>query len=243
MQIIVATLCLVVLMWSEAASAQTRTYSVSVSRHTDTPPLSPEDVTTILDKASKMLQKGPDHVDAEDNVACDVAFTLKGPVGTFGSPDTPASVDMPNLDAVHRVDANVIGADFGVKVVNEIKNFCRFPNKLGFHGCSFPPNFRSIIVVHPEKHVDAKKQRIFPFPDHILWAHEFGHLTGLGHREHKPDQRPLMTTCPLNEAFSSVPDSRVLVSRQECSCLRSGPGFGPNGTCGLPGPVPCSPLK
>jgi hypothetical protein len=234
MRIIMAILFLAVLMWVETAHAQS-TYSVSVSRHSATDPLSDEDVRSILDKASKMLQKSG-HVDSPDNVKCDVSFTLKGSVRTFGSSDTPVEVDMPNLDAVHRVDNDVADVDFHVKVVDKIKTFCRFPNRTGFQGCSFPPNFRSIIVVHPKKHLDASDNHLENFPDHVLWAHEFGHLTGLGHSR---DGNALMANCPLQK-FTGVPPNQVRVSPDECRCLRSGPGFGPNGICALPGPVPSS---
>ncbi len=238
MQLITPIVSLALLISVEAASAQSRTYSVSVSRHSGAPALTEDDVKEVLANASKVLQKNSGHVDRDDDVACNVTFTLKGPVRTFAAPDTPAIVDKPDIDAVHRVDSDVDDVDFHVKVVNKIINFCRFPGALGFHGCSFPPNFRSIIVVHPKMHTNRAGAHLLTFPDHILWAHEFGHLTGLGHRN---DPRALMTPCPLDEQFSNVPDAQVQVSRNECSCLRSGAGFGPNGTCALPGPVRCLP--
>jgi hypothetical protein len=223
MQTIIAILCLALLMWVEAASAQS-TYSLTVSRHSGVPALNEVDVKDILAKASRMLQKNPDHVDTEDDVACNVTFTLMGPVRTFASPDTPAMVDGQHIDAVHRVDSDVGGVHFHIKVVDKITNFCRRPNPLGFHGCAFPPDFRSIIVVHPQRHTNPDNPSGPPldkFPDHLLWAHEFGHLTGLGHRN---DRQALMTACPLNKVFFDVPDARVQVNRNECSCLRSGLG-------------------
>jgi hypothetical protein len=238
MQIIIAVLSLALLAWAEAASAQgpPKTYSASVSRHNDIEDeLTEPQVKTILDKASRMLQKNPGHVDTPGNVKCNVAFTLKGPIRSFGSPDTPKVVDKPNLDAVHRVGSDVDGVDFHVKVVDKIINFCRFPGA-GYRGCAFPPNFRSIIVEHPKRHADSLGHPLANFPDHLLWAHEFGHLTGLGHR---PEPHALMTSCDLGQEFAGVPDAEVRVSRDECTCLLSGPGFGPNGTCGIPGPVAC----
>jgi len=118
---------------------------------------------------------------------------------------------------------------------------------LGYHGCSFPPNFHSIIVVHPATHTDRKHPDKNldegKFPDHILWAHEFGHLTGLGHTFDTVQQKnDLMTPCALDAQFPSREE--VKVSRQECDCLLFGPGFGPNGACPLPGPPPqlvCNP--
>jgi hypothetical protein len=216
-------LSLALLMWVEAASAQ-QTYSLSVSRHRAVPALSDGEVKRILADASRMLQKNP-RQDGDDDVACNVTFTLKGSVGTFASPNTPV-VDRDNIDAVHRIDANVAGVDFHVKIVKEI-NFCRpdLPAE-PFVGCSFsPPDFRSMILVHPRLHKDAQGRTLSRYPDHLLWAHEFGHLTGLGHRD--DDQLALMTRCPLNTQFSNVSDARVRVNSQECRRLLAGPGVRP----------------
>jgi hypothetical protein len=224
-------LSLALLMWGEAASAQ-QTYSLSVSRHRAVPALSDGDVRRILADASRMLQKNPRH-DGDDDVACNVTLTLKGSVGTFASPNTPV-VDRDNIDAVHRVDANVAGVDFHVKVVKEI-NFCRpdLPAE-PFVGCSFsPPDFRSMIVVHPKLHKDAQGRPLSRYPDHLLWAHEFGHLTGSGHRD--DDQLALMTRCPLNTQFLNISDARVRVNSEECRRLLAGPGVRP------PDPIPGTP--
>ena len=224
-------LSLALLMWVEAASAQ-QTYSLSVSRHRAVPALSDGDVRRILADASRMLQKNPRH-DGDDDVACNVTLTLKGSVGTFASPNTPV-VDRDNIDAVHRVDADVAGVDFHVKVVKEI-NFCRpdLPAE-PFVGCSFsPPDFRSMIVVHPKLHKDAQGRPLSRYPDHLLWAHEFGHLTGSGHRD--DDQLALMTRCPLNTQFFNVSDARVRVNSDECRRLLAGPGVRP------PDPIPGTP--
>lgn len=224
-------LSLALLMWVEAASAQ-QTYSLSVSRHRAVPALSDGDVRRILADASRMLQKNPRH-DGDDDVACNVTLTLKGSVGTFASPNTPV-VDRDNIDAVHRVDANVAGVDFHVKVVKEI-NFCRPDLPAGgFVGCSFsPPDFRSMIVVHPKLHKDAQGRPLSRYPDHLLWAHEFGHLTGSGHRD--DDQLALMTRCPLNTQFLNISDARVRVNSDECRRLLAGPGVRP------PDPIPGTP--
>jgi len=224
-------LSLALLMSVEAASAQ-QTYSLSVSRHRAVPALSDGDVRRILADASRMLQKNPRH-DGDDDVACNVTLTLKGSVGTFASPNTPV-VDRDNIDAVHRVDANVAGVDFHVKVVKEI-NFCRpdLPAE-PFVGCSFsPPDFRSMIVVHPKLHKDAQGRPLSRYPDHLLWAHEFGHLTGSGHRD--DDQLALMTRCPLNTQFLNISDARVRVNSDECRRLLAGPGVRP------PDPIPGTP--
>jgi hypothetical protein len=96
--------------------AQSKTYTVSVSVHSSLPELTEMEVKEILDKASTMLKKDSTHTD-DDDVSCDVTFTLKGPVGTFGN--TSAKVDGSNIDAVHNVDSSA-ATDFHVKVVDKI---------------------------------------------------------------------------------------------------------------------------
>lgn len=209
---IIAILSLVLLVPVDEANAQSR-YSVSVSQHASLEPLSKRQVREILKDASRTLKKDSASNGDADR-ACNVTFILKGPVRTFGSADTPKIImDEQQRDAVHRVDSDVAGVDFHVKVVEEIQ-FCRPDlDGLSFNGCAFPIDRRSIIVIRPRR----------GFPDGVLWAHEFGHLTGLGHRHSKC---ALMTSCDV-ATLESV--TRVRVNKQECSCLRGGPG-----ACQLP---------
>jgi hypothetical protein len=228
MQMIMAILSISLLMLVDEASAQS-TYSASVSRHASVPPLSEAQVRKILDDASKALQKNSVS-NGDTDVACNVTFSMKGPVRTFGSAGTSTNiVDEQHRDAVHKVDSDVAGVDFHVKVVKEIM-FCR-PGlaETFFAGCSFPPDFRSIIVVHPSEHRDVMPRHA-KYPDHLLWAHEFGHLTGLGHRH---SSSALMTSCPVAKLLSVT---RVQVNNEECRCLLGGPG-----SCPLPGALNCQP--
>jgi hypothetical protein len=219
-QMIMAILSVALLMLANEASAQS-TYSVSVSRHASVPALSKKQVRKILKDASKMLRKNSVS-NGDADVACDVTFTLKGPVRTFGLVGTsPNIVDEQHRDAVHQVDSGVADVDFHVKIVDNIQ-FCRPGLSGSFNGCAFPIEFRSIIVIPPSK----------TFPNHVLWAHEFGHLTGLGHRHSKC---ALMTSCTV-AALASV--TRVRVNKEECGCLRGGLG-----SCQLPAAVSCQPAS
>jgi hypothetical protein len=126
------------------------------------------------------------------------------------------------------VGLDVEGVDLHVKVVDQIRH-CVGPRPYaGYQGCAYPNDFRSFIVVHPSRHLNQG------YPAHLLWAHEFGHLTGLQHRD---GPLALMTRCPLKVMFSKVPDNRVQVTRDECRCLMSGPG-----ACPLPEAPPGIPV-
>ena len=216
MRIIAGLVALAVLMWVEAGNAQTA-YSLSVSRHSAVPLLSEGDVEQILTRASRMLQNN-------SKFPCNVTFTLKGPIRTFASPDTPV-VNRRNIKAVHQVDSDLTDVNFHVKLVEQIR-YCRpgLPRGL-FEGCSYsPPDFRSMILVHPKLHKDLDGQPVSNYPDHLLWPHEFGHLSGLGHRRDQHGrEHALMTPCSL-VPFSGHPDTDVEINRKECRRLLSGPG-------------------
>jgi len=226
MRAIVAFISLPALLWIGTAHAQSdlppATHSVSVSVHRDVQPRpSEQDVDAILEQASKLLQKDLGHIDKPDDVACPVTFKRSGPIRTFVSPDTDAwdNVNEGNIQAVHSVDFDVTDVSFHVKIVNKI-GFCKGDGTKLYNGCSWPHQWRSIIVVAPGKHpADRPGQFLRSFADHALWAHEFGHLTGLWHRD---DAGALMIPCQVQ--FSSV-----RVNRMECSCLLGGPG-----SCRLP---------
>ena len=188
MRTIIAIACLGLLMWVEPAGAQ-KTYTLSVSHHR-TIELSDDEVKRILAAASNMLK------DAE----CDVTFKLQGPVKPFASVHTPKIIKTKaHRDAVHRENSDI-------KVVEAI-HYCRGSLGKDFNGCAWPPQAGgrpvSIIVVRPEN------TRGF---SHILWAHEFGHRTGLRHRN---DPLALMTCGPGKD--------QAKVSRDECGCLLRGP--------------------
>jgi len=202
MQSIIVVLCLGLLMWIEPASAQ-GPHLLTVGHHQDIT-LSDGDVDSILAEASQVLQKN----------TCNVTFGRKGSVDTFASPNTPATIKTADeRDAVH-------SEKFDVKVVKAIK-FCR--RKGDAVGCSWdppspgqPPQHRSMIVVLQQT---ARLSG-------VVWAHEFGHRTGLWHRS---EADALMTACP----FKLVIDLEKNVDERECNCFLGGPG-----SCNTPEPNP-----
>ena len=206
---VAAMACLTLLVGLEPAIAQP-TYSLSISRHPSVQ-LTEDKVDRILADASRMLQKKSGYKDRPDNVACNVTLKRDGAVHTFASSNTPAVItNESERDAVHKenFEPNLVN----LHVVKKIE-FCRPGLGNSFRGCSWPHYFQSIIVA-----VDR------PVP-HLVWPHEFGHLTGLWHRQ---DQLPraLMSPCPLT-------NNNVQVTRDECDCFLSGPG-----TCKPPEPQP-----
>jgi hypothetical protein len=87
MHIIMAVLSLALLAWAEPASAHT-TITASVSRHRGVPPLTAQQVRTILADASQALQTNP-------GFACPVRFKLRGRVAAFGSAQSPSTDPTP----------------------------------------------------------------------------------------------------------------------------------------------------
>src|SRR5215207_9509330 len=131
---IIKLIFVVLLMVSSSASAQ-KTYYVGVSNHSTLPAPSEEQVNQILAAASKMLQKEPGHVDADEDVACNVTFTLKGPIHTFPSPHAEV-FNQDDIDALHRIDSG-LDVDFHIRIAERIL-FCR-ETPAQFSGCAYPP--------------------------------------------------------------------------------------------------------
>jgi len=186
----VAFACVGLLLGVEAASAESASYSLTVKRHKSVV-LTADDVDRILRDASALLKRK----DGANDVACNVTFKRNGPVETFESNDTPVIIKTAaDRDAVHREKADV-------KVVKEI-DFCIV--KGSYEGCTWPPELgvKSMIVTHP----GASRG--------IVWAHEFGHRTGLRHRN---EPKALMSFCDLRR-------NQVNVNRDECDCFLKGPG-------------------
>jgi hypothetical protein len=190
---VVAIVCLGLLNWIEPAGAQgTKTYSLTVGRHHSVS-MSDEKADKILAEASKVLHK------------CNVVLKRNGPVRTFESSHTPATIrNRATRDAVFR-------EDFDVKVVKLFIRFCRV-RQTGQVGCAWDPppppaeqlpRHRSIIVADlPDPDIELAGK---------IWAHEFGHRTGLPHR----DDRNALMACKVKDAE---------IDQEECDCFRGGPG-------------------
>jgi hypothetical protein len=191
MKAIIAIVCLGLLLSAEPVGAQqTKTYLLTVGRHKNVE-VSDKKVDEILTEASKVLKK------------CNVELKRKGSVRLFRSRNTPANINKAtDRDAVHR-------EKFDIKVVEIPIFFCRV-DQLGGVGCAWDPppppakqrpRHRSMIIGNTEDAKVAGK----------IWAHEFGHRTGLPHRSEKN----ALMACKIEDAE---------ISDKECQCFRGGPG-------------------
>jgi hypothetical protein len=193
-KIVIAAAWLGLLMWAEPASAQnTRTYSLSVGHH-ESIELADDQVDKILAEASKVLRK------------CNVVLKRKGPVGTFSSSRTPLNIrNAADRDAVNR-------ENFDIKVVALPIEFCRVEQT--HEGCAWdppPPPARQVAQHRSMIVSELQSAKVAG----MIWAHEFGHRTGLPHRS---DRNALMAC--------QVPIERETgeLTERECNCFRGGPG-------------------
>jgi hypothetical protein len=138
----------------QSAATSAIKFQVTVSKHAAiSDPITNTNVDTILDNMSKMF--------SSEAPPCRVSFFRSGDIGTFS--DLPFSVNSE--------------ADFGhfktvppsLKVIGEI-NWCGGLSP-GIIGCSSTPGAAWTVVPYPASSA------------HLLWAHEFGHTTGLQHRD------------------------------------------------------------
>jgi len=192
MRIINAIVSLGLLLWIDAASAEQPISHFLTVGHHNSVEMDDDKADRILAQASKVLDK------------CNVVLKRKDSVGKFVSSHTPAiAKDVPTRDAI-------FGENFDVKVVGLFSiSFCRVEQPDQF-GCAWDPpsspknarpRHRSIIVADLPVDLAGK-----------MWAHEFGHMTGLPHR---PEKRALMA-CRVRDA--------EIISETECDCLRQGRG-------------------
>jgi hypothetical protein len=172
-------------------------YNLTVSQQEGVQPaLTKKDVKSILQRASQVLVSH----------GCNVKFTLKGELGTFTS--APATIENESdLEAAHSVPADV-------KIVQKVHFCVGKHDEGGYLGCSWRPEGRTktMIVSRLAGGIDIRP---------IVWAHEFGHTTGLLHRV-DPKNVALMTPCGI-KGFNQT------VTKDECKCFLGGPG-----SCNVP---------
>jgi hypothetical protein len=201
MRKIIAIIWMILPWWGGPAAAQAE-HLLKIHVHKDVPALTKAQVDQILQQASKVLQ----------NAACNVTFKLDGAIEKFTT-SAPKDINTADdLEAVHREPADV-------KVINSI-NYC-IGQSGSFIGCSWRPEGvlpKTMIVI---------RRALLVRP--ILWAHEFGHTTGLPHRV--DDEMALMSPCDL-QLFN------IHVTPDECECFRRG-----NGGCPMSQLTPACPTQ
>jgi|SRR6185437_4944175 len=197
-------------LWSEPASAQkVKSYSLTVSIHpTVHPLLKQKEVEDILKGASEILQ-GRTIITPHNN--CKVKFKFNGFIPFPAS--APADIKrVEDLEAVQNVPADV-------KVVQTIAFCAQGINETGWAGCAWRPelNLPRTVIVARSKFPPGLSSPQGGGVGPVIWAHEFGHTTGLLHRYQKglTDSDNLMTPCDL-QAFSQP------ITDDECAHFRAG---------------------
>ncbi len=160
---------------------------IRVTRFSPSPDLKAHDVELILEAASRIFVKR----DCPGDVACPITlrlerFTHRTHLGTFSSQQEEVQA--------HR------DTDSLVLIVNRIDDAaCSDRGGAGrILGCTGPANDWMAVVRYPPG-IGAG----------IVWAHEYSHACGNGHREEK---------CALMRAYL-YPDSKA-VSKKECVAIR-----------------------
>ena len=173
---------------SDTAANRVTTQYLHVSRFDSatlpSPVLSNADVDRILSDAGNLLQNN----DGTGDVSCNMAFARSGDVTTFTTGNG-------NINSGPDYDA-VVGLAGNVKVVNRI-NWCSVLRP-SFIGCAFGSEHSFVVVRHTTS------------LEGILWAHEYGHNKGLGHRNN--DANALMNQINGN--------TRTMVNANECAAIR-----------------------
>jgi len=197
MRAIVVVACLGLLLWVEPASAQQTppvVYTVRVSANPTILGLSRGKLKNLLAESSRVLS------------SCGVTFKLDAtrPVTRFQMPRNIGNAG--HLEAVHRVTAcgstpNCVD----VKIVHKIK-FCKERDDGGIVGCAFrrPENGPKTVIIARSQTQDIR---------HLVLAHEFGHTTGLQHRQDDP---VALMHCPIDTSTDQV-------TAAECKCFHAGP--------------------
>lgn len=143
-------------------SDSTVTHTLKVSRFSEIDDFTERNAREIIAKMAHILQTDDDGAGPND-VECDVDFMLAGPVETFA--------DGTGTISTEQDFRQIIELPGDVKVVESV-DWCGTVNSI-FAGCSDGLTFV----------VEAGLDPALAGP---LWAHEFGHVRELGHRQDEP---------------------------------------------------------
>jgi hypothetical protein len=179
------------------------------------PALKQDEIEGILKGMSDILQG---KTDASRGNNCKVEFKFDGFTAFIPAPpftSAPAEIKTADdLEAVHSVPADV-------KVVQHISFCVGEPRPKGVPGCAWRQDGQRTVIVARDGFLPGLGS-----PRHdrgigpVIWAHEFGHTTGLNHRYQEDrvsgGSANLMTPCEL-QAFSQQ------INQDECAHFRAGP--------------------
>jgi len=159
-------------------------HGLSFANHVDTPSkMTDSALDALFDDASVLIGRG----DFAEDVYCCNALSRLGTAGSFGT--TGDGLD--RIDDQSELNTVLFAGSQRVKVVRAI-NYCGGPGS-NIVGCASRPGSRMVVV------------RISG-PEDALWAHEYGHNTGLGHNA---DSRFVM--------HGQLSNSASGVSQTECN--------------------------
>jgi len=160
-------------------------FSLKIARHVDQP-LTESELDTIFAVATSLLQRQ----DFEcPDMACPVTFGRSGPIGTFDVGSTVITSESA-LD-----DAFDVSGD--IKVVTSMVGVCgisAIDDTAVILGCAFTSG--SVVIVREAD------------PD--VWAHEWGHVQGLDHRDNCP--RNLMHSFELQTNAVDASECQALLT-------------------------------
>lgn len=145
------------------SSSTVVTHALTVSRFIEVRDFTERDAQDVIADMGHILRTDDDGAGPND-VGCEVNFILAGSVETFTA-GTGAIFTRQHFQ-------EIIGLPGDVKVVEDI-GWCENVASDGYAGCSDGSTF----VVEAGWDLDTAGP---------LWAHEFGHVRGLGHRQGEP---------------------------------------------------------
>jgi len=167
----------------DASGQGSVTHRLRVSRAVGTGDLTAAQADAIITKMSRILQEN----DGPGDVPCDVGFVRDGVIDSFGRIPSVILSENQFIAVADRA------ADRSDVVVVERINWCGIP-KSNVAGCTW----LGVSVVQRSARDSG-----------VVWAHEFGHRKGLGHRSVR---KALMN--------GSVSSASRRVSQEECDAYR-----------------------